>query len=177
MTKPDRPENGMEKGATLSDCGRYRYELWRSWDASLPQLAFVGLNPSTADAQEDDATVRRLVRFARDNGCGSLFMVNLFAYRATDPKDLASCPDPIGPDNDTYLDEVWYFAALRRLVLGWGSVKFSRARAKAVLDSARDKKHRGVRLMDVECFGLNKDGAPVHPLYLPATTPLVKFRL
>ena len=79
---------GPDKDAVISDCGGYRYELWRRWDRSKPHAVFIELNPSTADAQEDDPTIRRCVGFAEREGMGALHMFNLFPYQATDPKDL-----------------------------------------------------------------------------------------
>ena len=78
----DRTRHG---GARLSECGRYRYSLWRVWDAGLPSLAWCLLNPSTADAEREDATTRRLRGFCRAWGYGGYLLVNLFALRATDP--------------------------------------------------------------------------------------------
>jgi hypothetical protein len=71
------------KSATISQCGLYRYDLWRRWDSSIPGVAFIGLNPSTADAEKDDPTIRKCVAYAKKWGFGSLCMLNLFAFRAT----------------------------------------------------------------------------------------------
>ena len=87
-------------GADFDPTGVYRYSLWREWDARAPAVAFVMLNPSTADAGKDDPTIRRCASFARSWGYGSLEVVNLFAYRASEPKRLRQTPDPIGPAND-----------------------------------------------------------------------------
>src|SRR5437867_1481016 len=87
-------------GATISDCGRYRYGLWRIWDESKPYCLFLMLNPSTADDIDNDATVERCQRRAAAMGYGGLHVANLFAWRSTDPSVLTSVPDPIGPDND-----------------------------------------------------------------------------
>ena len=87
--------------ASMSQCGLYRYTLWRVWDESKPACVFVGLNPSTADASEDDATIRRCVRFAKDWDCGELLMLNLFAFRATRPKDMLAACDPVGEENNS----------------------------------------------------------------------------
>ncbi len=90
-------------GADFDGTGAYRYSLWREWDSRRPIVAFVMLNPSTADAAKDDPTIRRCASFARSWGYGSLEVVNLFAYRASEPKRLRQTPDPIGPANDDYL--------------------------------------------------------------------------
>lgn len=86
--------------ATISPCQKYRYALGRCWDHAGKRVVFAMLNPSVADATADDPTIRRCIRFARKWGYGSLEVVNLFAWRATDPKELRIAADPIGLDND-----------------------------------------------------------------------------
>lgn len=78
----------MIKGAKISECGKYRYQLWRIWDESLPKVLFIMHNPSTADADVDDPTIRRCIAYAKEWGYGGLYVGNLSPYRATDPKDL-----------------------------------------------------------------------------------------
>lgn len=134
----------------------YRYTLTRSWDESLPRVAFVGLNPSTADASKDDNTIRRCIGFARSWDKGGLIMLNLFAYRATDPYEMVHAADPIGPQNDQVLAQE---AQGRLVVACWGTLGQMRGRARAVLAS-------GV-LGDYRVLHLTKDGHPGHPLYLP----------
>lgn len=87
----------MKRDAWISTCGRYRYTLWRIWDASRP---FVCLNPSTADANKDDPTLRRVMAFAQAWGYGGVLMLNQYAYRATNPADMKRALDPIGEFND-----------------------------------------------------------------------------
>src|SRR5262249_14212908 len=99
-----RRREEVRRAAVISDCGRYRYSLTRRWgDAAEPRALFVMLNPSTADAEQDDPTIRRCIGFAKAWGMGSLEVVNLYALRATDPAALLSAPDPIGPKNDTMI--------------------------------------------------------------------------
>src|SRR4051812_5648202 len=93
----------MIKTATISDCGTYRYRLGRSWEPSMPRLGFVMLNPSVASADIDDPTIRRCIGFAQRLGFGSIDVGNLFAYRATKPKDLKEAGFPEGPDNNDHL--------------------------------------------------------------------------
>ncbi len=98
--------------AVLSPDGVYRYQLVREWDRARPRVAFLMLNPSTADATQNDPTIRKCIAFARSWGCGSLEVVNLFAFRATDPRELGRCGarvDPVGAENDGYI-----LAAARR---------------------------------------------------------------
>lgn len=157
----------MEKGAHISDCGSYRYNLYRCWDRSKPFMTFVMLNPSTADANEDDPTIRRCMGFAEREDCGGIEVVNLFAYRATDPKQMKSVIDPIGPMNNDYLSA----AALddnKYIVCAWGAHGSHRGRDKEVL-----------KLLDIgnmiRHLGLTKAGQPKHPLYLKSDTPLQEF--
>ena len=93
--------------AIFSSCRKYRYILWRRWavDCNANYAMFVGLNPSTADETDDDPTIRRCIRFAKSWGYSGLCMANLFAYRATDPKDMLVATGPVGVENDKYLLE------------------------------------------------------------------------
>jgi hypothetical protein len=86
----------------MSPCGLYRYELWRYW-APGRLVAWIMLNPSTADATADDPTLRRCIDFSKAWGCGGLMVVNLFGLRATDPQELRRAEDPVGPMNDHFL--------------------------------------------------------------------------
>lgn len=151
------------RAATLSRCRRYRYSLTRTWDTDLPTVAFVGLNPSTADARRDDPTVRRCVGFARDWGYGTLILVNLFAFRATDPSELLDVRDPVGPENDDWLARVAESAD--KVVAAWGVHGCLRGRDQAVLGL----------LPSVACLGRTREGHPRHPLYLARTTGLEAF--
>lgn len=158
-------EPEIECDALLSECGQYRYTLTRIWDRSKPLVVFSMLNPSTADALINDPTIVRCIGFARAWGYGGIIVVNLFAWRATDPAELTRCDDPIGPDNDAHL-----FAASegRDVVAAWGASvpHYWRHRPGAIAAQLRD---RSVRLHHL---GLTKDGHPRHPLYLRGdTTP------
>lgn len=90
----------MQRSAIISECQRYRYVLERKWQPELPGVLFVALNPSTADGQHDDPTVRRCVGFARSWGFGKIVIANLFALRSSHPSVLLIDVDPIGPEND-----------------------------------------------------------------------------
>lgn len=155
---------GVLTGAVISPCDNYRYTLDRIWDASLPTALFILLNPSTADASVDDPTIRRCRSFATREGCGALTVVNLYAYRATDPRELATQPDPVGPDNDIHIA-----LALDRqpahVIAAWGALPFARARAQQVT----------ALLAQAECLGTTKSGDPRHPLYVRGDQPLVPW--
>lgn len=156
----------MRRGAHISPCGRYRYTLWRSWCegiAGYGSLVVIGLNPSTADASNDDPTIRRCVGFARTLGCDSLVMLNLFAYRATNPKDMLAASDPVGDECDRYL-KIYAMLPTTTVVAAWG--------ANAPHERAADV---AAMFPALQCWGKNKDGSPKHPLYLPRTAKLEQW--
>jgi hypothetical protein len=151
----------MQRSAIISECQRYRYVLEREWQPELPGVLFVALNPSTADGQHDDPTVRRCVGFARSWGFGKIVIANLFALRSSHPSVLLIDVDPIGPENDWWLAELSSRFALT--IAAWGVHGALRERAAEVLP----------RLSNVHHLGLTSAGHPKHPLYLPkATCPI-----
>ena len=152
----------ITSGATFSDDGIYRYRLWREWDADLPSCLFIMLNPSTADATQNDPTIRRCIDYARRWGFGRLEVGNLFALRSTDPKVLYAAHDPVGPDNDDALMEMREGANLT--VCAWGVHGHHRDRGDTV---ATMLSH--FRPPSLHCLGQTKGGAPRHPLYMPKT--------
>lgn len=144
----------MEGRADFSECGRYRYSLSRLWDSTKGAVLFVMLNPSTADAEVLDPTVRRCLGYAVDWGFGELLVANLFALRSTDPKALYEADDPIGAENDQYIAEMNERADLT--VIAWGNYGALLKRSDAVLQVLEDP-----------CYlKMNKSGHPSHPLYL-----------
>lgn len=152
--------------------GPYRYRLWREWDASLPRACFVMLNPSTADADTDDPTIRRCLGFARLWGCGRLDVVNLYALRATDPKVLSDHPDPVGPLNDEAIEQAAMGAW--RIVAAWGStvVKSGLSGTATARTALRAGHVMGalVRIAPVYALGTTASGQPRHPLYVKGDT-------
>lgn len=152
------------KGAAFSDCGQYRYRLWRTWDVEKPKLGFIMLNPSTADETEDDPTIRRCIGFAKDWGYGSLVVGNLFALRTTDPENLYDHPAPVGPENDTHLQEI--VVESDRIVAAWGTHGAFQGRGQEVADMFEDQ---------LVALDTTKDGHPAHPLYQPADTEPVPY--
>jgi len=157
----------LERDAVLSDCGKYRYLLRRTWDHGKPRVLFVMLNPSTADAEIDDATIRSCIRLSKGHGYGSFEVVNLFALRATDPTELSRASDPVGPGNDERIS-----AAIGRCdlaICAWGAHPMAGNRADTVRSLLRASRPA------VFCFGTTKAGAPKHPLYIKSGTPLVTF--
>lgn len=169
--------------AVFSPCGGYRWWLQRTWQPERPTLVFVGLNPSCADGQRDDPTLRRLVAYGRRWGFGRLEVINLFGAVATTPAALKRMADPVGADN-----EAWIRRCLRRLGpwrseaiparesagavpvgplgsllwLGWGNGGAWRGRDRALLALVAE--------FAVKPFALCRtaSGQPRHPLYCPA---------
>ncbi len=156
----------MKKDAVLSGDRIYRYALFREWDIGNGFALFIGLNPSTADEQKDDPTIRRCIQFAKNWECCGLWMVNLFAYRATDPKELLSVDDPIGPDNDWHLK--LGVKESRLVIAAWGTKGGLKDRDRKVMEMLNNAK--------IQCLGITKAGFPRHPLYLSHNTELAEFR-
>ncbi len=157
-----------DRGAVLSPCGAYRYRLWRRW-GSGPRCTFVCLNPSTADAEKSDPTLRRMLAFTRDWGFEQLDVVNLFAFRATRPRDCFRAADPVGPENDQHITEATRDAAL--VVVAWGAQGCIQGRDRQVLELLRQA---GVT---PHALRLLRGGAPEHPLYLPSELKPVPFEV
>ena len=155
-----------ESGAEIE--GAYRYQLWRQWDAG-PTMAFVMLNPSTADAGRDDATIRRLYTFARQAGCGGFRVVNLFAYRATDPNALRVCENPVGPQNDACIESVC--AVADAIVCAWGAWPAYQGRIAQVERLIR----AAAQGKPICCLGRTKGGYPRHPLYVKSSQGLERY--
>jgi hypothetical protein len=151
------PTAGGEKSARLSPCGLYRYELKRRWSAG-PTATWIMLNPSTADAEQDDPTIRRCIGFTKAWGLGGLTVVNLFALRSTDPKALTFARDPVGPGNDEAIHDAAVGA--RVVVCAWGAHATAKDRAAQVLDLLDATLHTPM------CLDRTKDGQPRHPLYM-----------
>jgi hypothetical protein len=159
----------MKRSAVISEDGLYRYELRRVWDPLKPLINFVLLNPSKADAQIDDQTVRRLIRFARTWGFGGIIVTNLYAYRSTNPRKLWDVIDPVGPENERYLKAAAQEAD--KVVCAWG--------ANASLERAEDVRRLLLHARDgafipnvLYCFGKTKGLGPKHPLRLNSNTEL-----
>lgn len=151
-----------ERHAILSKCGQYRYALRRRW-AKSPSMIFVMLNPSKADAEIDDPTIRKCRHFAKAFGYNGFIAVNLFAFRATSPADMKRAADPVGCENDTWLRYVLGFDTLR--IAAWG-------KHGTFIDRDRFVQRIG---FPMHCLGINGDGTPRHPLYLPNDTQPIPY--
>lgn len=158
------------RGALLSDDGVYRYNLWRRWGDGL-LLGYCMLNPSTADADLDDQTIRRCSYFAKREGYGGIYVVNLYAFRATQQSDLWRLGGGgRGPDNDLHITAAILNERIGAFVAAWG----------ALPDAARQRQQQ-VREMfkeggrDLQCLGLTKKNWPRHPSRLGNSVALVPF--
>ena len=182
----------VSKGASISADGKYRYLLWREWrmeshdpakwrwldavDGEGARLGepkacvFVMLNPSTADGETDDPTIRRCVGFAKSLRYERIEVVNLFAYRATNPKDILSMhytADPVGFENESYVETAAINAGI--IVCAWGSHGTHMDQDQTMLGwlASRDR--------HTYCLGRTKSGQPKHPLYLRADSKLEPY--
>ena len=147
--------------ATADIRGDYRYTLSRVWDSSLPVLTFVLLNPSTADANQLDPTLKRCVRFAMRDGYGGMTIANLYAFRTRSPAVMKAASDPVGPDNDRVLASI-----TGTVVAGWGTNASASRVAQAV-----------TLLPPLHALAITKDGHPKHPLYVRSDAPMVPWVL
>jgi hypothetical protein len=145
----------MRRTATLSDDRRYRYRLGRHWGEG-DLAVFLLLNPSTADAEHDDPTVRRCVGFAQREDCGGMEVINLFALRSTDPSLLRRHPDPEGPENSRHWLEVLSDPRVGVVIAAWGNEAIGMPESQALAGCARES---------WLCLGTTKKGQPFHPLY------------
>lgn len=144
----------MRTHGQLAD-GAFRYLLWRRW-AEADSVLFVMLNPSTADAERDDPTIRRCRGLARAWGFGAVEVANLFAYRATRPRDLARAGAPVGPRNDAILAAA--AARASAVIVAWGVDGALAGRDRAIAALLAPYRPR--------CLGITRSGAPRHPLYV-----------
>lgn len=158
--------DGFRTGAIFSHDQRYRFALWRKWDLELPQLVVIGLNPSTATEDEDDPTVTRCTNLARREKCGALVMLNLFAFRATDPNVMLREPDPVGQHTDTVMRHYIHDPSTKIVVAAWGihGVHMNRDRQVARM------------FRSLVCYDVNMNGTPKHPLYQRADAPLMPYK-
>lgn len=162
---------GMECGAKFSPGNAYRYALWRVWGDRAHRCVFVMVNPSIADHETDDQTIRKCVGFAKRWRFGAIEVVNLFAYVSTDVTQLLKVEDPVGPENDDHIATALQSA--HRVVWAWGkhNARVGKLIAKRLANSplfeVPDRCESGT-------LGLNDNGSPRHPLMLGYATPFQK---
>lgn len=159
--------------ARFSPCGRFRYELTRELGGNRP-LVVCGLNPSTATAEKNDPTIRKEIGFARRWNCGRLVKVNAYAFVATDPREmkreLRAGRDVVGPENADAILEAAKIARARGgiFLVAWGrNIEPARQSAIGFVVGS---------IVPLMCLGTNRDGSPVHPLYIPYERELVPWR-
>lgn len=153
-TKGDAPST-----AVYSDCEAYRYSLTRVWNTDKQRVVFVMLNPSTATEVQNDPTIHRCEQRARVLGFGGFRAVNIFALRATDPRDMKVSVAPEGPDNTTALDDAAVWADM--VIVAWGVHGEHRNQGPLIAGRLNAAGHQ------LHHLGLTKAGHPRHPLYLP----------
>jgi hypothetical protein len=151
-----RDPGAAEMSAEFSPCRRYRYTLNRQWIGGAGTINFIGLNPSTADETQDDPTIRRCIGFAKSWGFSGLCMLNLFAFRATDPRDMMAAADPIGEDNDGIIA---LHIGKHPTIAAWGAGGWYRGRGPFI----------HAIYPQLMMLKITKGGHPAHPLYLPKT--------
>ena len=163
-TKKQQLDLFDDNGAEFSADKKYRYALWRIWDTSKPMLMFIGLNPSTANSQYEDPTIRRVKRFAHDWNYGGVYMMNLFSQVTSNPKELVYGNDDIIANN-MWLD--FHSRYCEKIIFAWGNFPQAQERGKIISNVFPKNK----------CYvlGLNKNGSPKHPLYIKASTVPVLF--
>jgi hypothetical protein len=165
----------VDRAAVLSGDGAYRYWLHRRLGLfGTGWCVFVMLNPSTADADNDDPTIRRCMSFAERWGCSGLAVVNLFAFRATKPDDMKRAADPVGLENHSYVLKACELATMDpggHVVCAWGVHGRFAEQDRTVMGWIEASGARA------ECLGFTQDYAPRHPLYVPGATQPVLFDL
>ena len=164
----DLPVTNPYSSAVLSECGKYRYKLSRTWEPHRPVLVWIMLNPSTADHTKDDPTIRKVTGFSKRNGFGSIEVYNLFAYRATNPAELRRVPDPVGPENMKHLSAL--SNSSKSVVFAWGThgrLKFQ----------GHEVACRFMSNPNVFYLGATKNQQPKHPLYVSYSQSLRRWWL
>jgi hypothetical protein len=157
--------------AIISPCGKFRYRLERHGLSGAGGVAWIMVNPSTADASQDDATIRKVIGFTERLGGGFAVVGNKFAYRATDVRELRTAEDPRGPENNTHLEAIMRSAPI--VIAAWGPMaKLPEHLRKRWITVRGIAQRAGVKLM---CLGVCGDGHPRHPLMLAYDTPLIEW--
>lgn len=161
-----------KSGALFSNCRKYRYSLFRIWDEDKPMVMFIGLNPSTANENTDDPTIKSVCRIAANNGFGGVYMMNCFPIVSPDPsvlKEFWESPNPYVQHQDT-LNRSYLTGTAKvcsAVVFAWGSFKI-------VSEVNRDKELLKM-FPDALALSVNKNGSPKHPLYCKSDTKFIPF--
>ena len=161
------PPSAIKRSAQFDSTRQYRYRLDRHWNGARPPISLIMLNPSRADHQQDDPTLRRCIGLAQAWHYGSLIVVNLFAYCTASPKVLNSVENPVGDRNDAFILQACEIGAC--IVLAWGNWGKLHGRDRHVLNLLAPHRDR------LYCLGTNRTGQPRHPLYMPRYTRLIPW--
>lgn len=154
-------------GAEFSECRKFRFALWRIWNESLPYVMFIGLNPSTANETEADPTIKSVIRIAKHNGFGGVYMMNCFPFVSTDPNQLEAYRfDPTLAINDERLSQVRIVCS--EVVFAWGNFPI-------VQKLGRDKQLVEM-FPEAKALHINQNGSPKHPLYCRSNSALIPYR-
>ncbi len=154
----------MDKEAVLSTDKKYRYILKRIWDDKLQKVAIIGLNPSTADAKNDDPTIKRCIEFVKSWGYGGFYMLNLFAFRATNPKEIYKVNNPVGEENEKHILEI--ISKVEKVICAWGNEGEHLNQSKKILS-----------LIETPfCLKINLSGEPSHPFYLKSNLKPIELK-
>ena len=163
----------MQNECQFSACRRYRYTLLHRWDELFARrrALFICLNPSTADENQLDPTLKRIKSFCGRLGANEFLMLNIFAYRATDPKDMMAVEDPVGPDNNASIHAAIIEAydlnnGHLDIVGGWGNHGLHQDRQNVILELLEP--FRELPNLNISCLGKNANKSPKHPLYIAA---------
>ncbi|MCW8886615.1 MAG: DUF1643 domain-containing protein [Motiliproteus sp.] len=158
------PEEKNTVETVFSPCGEYRYLFKQQWDQSKPWVMFIGLNPTEIDPIKLNATLRRCIVYAKDWQYGGICMANLFAALAATPEILRTHPDPVGTDNNHWLEKLSGEAGL--IIAAWGN-------DGCYLDRGQDVRKQ---LNNLHCLKINQSGEPAHPLYQPKSAKPISYR-
>lgn len=152
-------------GAQFSECGKHRFCLWRIWDEDLPAVCFIGLNPSTANQKENDPTIRRVISFAKKWGYGRVYMLNLFSFVTPFPEELKKNEfTKFYFENREMIKDIT--AVCDKIIFAWGNFKEAVEMANEV----------SINYPGAYCLKKNKNGSPIHPLYVKSDTIPVRFK-
>lgn len=163
----------MYKSADISSCGKYRYSLSRMWGSSNQGIVYgyFGINPSTADASIDDATVKKWIGFTKRNNGRGFLVGNAFAYRATNVKDLSKTDNPVGENNILYIQKI--INTVDVIVPCWGNSSKVSKNLRPQLEIILDQILKSGK--PVKIFGKTKSGDPLHPQMLAYSTSLIDY--
>lgn len=146
----------MKRDAIFDQTRKYRYLLKRQWGTDDGNFVnFVLLNPSTADENVDDPTIKACIKLAQNWGCDGIWVTNLFAFRATKPVELKKAENPIGNENNSYITE--YAKRSKTVVIAWGNHGSFLKRGEQVTKMLS-------QITTLHCLQILKNGSPKHPL-------------